>query len=357
MSASSVPVYFEQSWAILSSIGIVNVLFGFMIIGITSPSPVSLVPVVVSTACAIANGLCYYAFYADYPKTGTVAAAAVADIAWLIQEAGLSFYSYIILARVLHRRDKIIFKVFFWTMMTVLLTLRILILVNRAKDILEGITSRQALIDHLHVGYFSSIALVECISAFFLLKRFATARRTSIEASSTSGLFSYLMRSTEIRLATLALIGFSRAVTYSFQTTAQSATTTAGQLDRFVYTLECLFPVMLFIDILASKLVVTNHIHEYSSRSRGQQLNNSNRKQANDGTSDISMYPVPHVKTRVSAMTSSQERILEESNGTTSRNGTRGKSEEGVYEFANHKASADGTILRTVEFRVEGSAA
>lgn len=56
-------------------------------------------------------------------------------------------------------------------------------------------------------------------------------------------------------------------------------------------------------------------------------------------------------------MTSSQERILEESNGTTSRNGTRGKSEEGVYEFANHKASADGTILRTVEFRVEGSAA
>lgn len=84
MSASSVPVYFEQSWAILSSIGIVNVLFGFMIIGITSPSPVSLVPVVVSTACAIANGLCYYAFYADYPKTGTVAAAAVADIAWLV---------------------------------------------------------------------------------------------------------------------------------------------------------------------------------------------------------------------------------------------------------------------------------
>ncbi|PVH71604.1 hypothetical protein DL98DRAFT_577278 [Cadophora sp. DSE1049] len=356
MPASSVPVYFEQSWAILSSIGIVNVLFGFMIIGITSPSPVSLVPIVVSAAGAIANGLCYYAFYADYPQTGTVAAAAVADIAWLIQEAGLSFYSYIILTRVLHRRDKIIFNVFFWTMMTILLALRILILVNRGKDILEGITSRQAVIDHLHVGYFSSIALVECISAFFLLKRFATARRTSIEASSTSGLFSYLMRSTEIRLATLALIGFSRAVTYSFQTSAQSATTIAGQVDRFVYTLECLFPVTLFIDILASKLVSTNHIHEYS-RSRGLQLNNSNRKQANDGISDISMYPVSHVKTRVSALTSSQERILEESNGTTSRNGTNGKSKEGVHDFANHKAGADGTILRTVEFRVEDSAA
>jgi len=133
----------------------------------------------------------------------------------------------------------------FWTIMAILLTIRTFILASRAKDILEGSTSRQTTIDHLHVGYFSSIALVECISAFFLLRKFASARRTSIEAASTSGLFSYLMRSTEIRLATLAVIGFSRAITYSFQTTAQSATTTASQLDRFVYTLECLFPVML----------------------------------------------------------------------------------------------------------------
>jgi hypothetical protein len=53
------------------------------------------------------------------------------------------------------------------------------------------------------------------------------------------------MRSTEIRLTTLAAIGFSRAITYSFQTTAQSATTVAGQVDRFVYTLECLFPIIM----------------------------------------------------------------------------------------------------------------
>jgi hypothetical protein len=84
MSTSAVPVYFEESWAILSSIGLVNVLFGLMIIGITSLSPISLVPLIVSVAGAIANGLCYYAFYADYPKTGTVVAAAVADIAWLV---------------------------------------------------------------------------------------------------------------------------------------------------------------------------------------------------------------------------------------------------------------------------------
>ncbi len=83
--SAPVPVYFEESWAILSSIGLVNVLFGLMIIGITSLSPISLVPIVVSVAGAIANGLCYYAFYADYPKTGTVIAAAVADLTWLVR--------------------------------------------------------------------------------------------------------------------------------------------------------------------------------------------------------------------------------------------------------------------------------
>lgn len=79
-----VPVYFELSWAILSTIGLANVLFGVMIVGITSLSPVSIVPIVVSAAAAIANGMCYYAFYADYPQTNTIVASAVADVAWLV---------------------------------------------------------------------------------------------------------------------------------------------------------------------------------------------------------------------------------------------------------------------------------
>jgi hypothetical protein len=104
------PVYFEQSWAILSSICLINVLFGFMIVGITSFTPVSVVPIVVrrflisrstlrmslylvpfvlmllkcSAAGAIANGLCYYAFYAHHPTNNTVVAAAVADVAWCV---------------------------------------------------------------------------------------------------------------------------------------------------------------------------------------------------------------------------------------------------------------------------------
>jgi len=84
MSTTVVPVYFEQSWAILSSIGLINVLIGGMIIGITSLSPIAVVPVICSVAGAIANGMCYYAFYANYATTPTVIAAAVGDIAWLV---------------------------------------------------------------------------------------------------------------------------------------------------------------------------------------------------------------------------------------------------------------------------------
>jgi hypothetical protein len=37
-----------------------------------------------SAAGAIANGLCYYAFYAHHPITNTVIAAAVADVSWCV---------------------------------------------------------------------------------------------------------------------------------------------------------------------------------------------------------------------------------------------------------------------------------
>lgn len=79
-----VPVYFETSWSILSSIGIINILIGLLVIGITSLSPITIVPIVVSAASAIADGLCYYAFYADHPKTPTAVASAFADIFWMV---------------------------------------------------------------------------------------------------------------------------------------------------------------------------------------------------------------------------------------------------------------------------------
>jgi hypothetical protein len=164
-----------------------------------------------------------------------------------IQEAGLSFYSYAILVRVLQNRQRLVFLVLFWFIMANIGALRITIMATRLKSILAEPTDAplQRLIDHLHVAYFSCIAAVECISAIFLLVTFNHARRISMRAAIQGGLFSYLMRSTEIRLAMLALVGLTRAVTYSFQNTVQSAEGVAGQLDRFAYTLECAFPVIM----------------------------------------------------------------------------------------------------------------
>lgn len=206
-----------------------------------------------------------------------------------MQEAGLSFYSYVILSRVLRGRQWYIFAVLFWTTILAIAVVRIMIAVMRVRLILDGNDGLQTTINHLHIGYFVLIAVVECVSSYFLLTIFASAKTTSLRAAIKTGLFQYLMRSTEVRLALLAILGTMRAITYSFQATAQSATNVASQLDRFAYTMECLFPVIMLsvlpcptppalpsprlttrsIDILASKLVFTNQVYDSSSRSRG----------------------------------------------------------------------------------------
>ncbi|KAI8182813.1 hypothetical protein COL154_012557 [Colletotrichum chrysophilum] len=259
-------VYFETSWAILSTIGLANVLFGFMIAGITAFSPVSLIPIIVSAAGATANGLCYYSFYADYPILNTAISSAFADLLWMVvQEAGISFYSYAILTKVLRNRDRVVFMSLFWFMMVAIFVLRILILTARVKILVNGESQLRTTINGLHVGYFTSMALLECVGAYFLLRKFAEAKSLSLGASMVPTLFQHLMRSTEIRLAVLALIGITRAVAYFFQPSIQKAETVASQIDRFVYTLECMFPVIIFIDILASRLVFEQSAHDNSS--------------------------------------------------------------------------------------------
>ncbi|RFU27559.1 hypothetical protein B7463_g8776, partial [Scytalidium lignicola] len=347
MSSATIPVYFEESWAILSSLCLVDVLFGLMVVGITSVSPISLVPIITSAAGAIADGLCYYAFYADYQKTGTIVAGAVADVSWLIQEAGMSFYSYIILTRILAYRERVIFMWIFWFMIIVITAIRIIILQTRVRSIINGGTTLQPLIDHLHVGYFTSIAILECVSAFFLLRKFAAAKKTSKEVASTSGLFGYLMKSTEIRVSILAVIGFSRAITYSFQTQQQAATSVASQVDRFVYTLECMFPVMMFIDILASKYVLSAQSnYNNSSSGRNQRSDPSQIFRTRRGSTEIGLYSMNAVETRVDAKTvasSSQERIVEDmQSAAATLDGEEGSSER--------DRDAHEVIKKTVEF-------
>lgn len=257
-------LYFELSWAILSTIGIANLLYGLTIIAITRVTPVSLVPIVVSAAGAVANGLCYYAFYADYPRLNTAAASSIADVMWLIQEAGITFYSYMILTRLLPQRELIWLKTIFWSLMMFVAAARMVILVNRVRAILDPSLDLKSLINGMHIGYFVGLALIECTSATFLIRTFISAKKISVHVSHRAALFRHLMRSTEIRQAILALLGITRAVTYFFQPTLQASTNLASQIDRFIYTLECLFPVMLYIDILASRITALSHNTQHS---------------------------------------------------------------------------------------------
>lgn len=77
-------VYFELGWAILSTICLANVLFGLSVVGIIGLSPVSSIPLVVSSAGAVANGLSYYVFYADYPVVNTAVASVFGDMMWMV---------------------------------------------------------------------------------------------------------------------------------------------------------------------------------------------------------------------------------------------------------------------------------
>jgi hypothetical protein len=143
--------------------------------------------------------------------------------------------------------SRVIFIAAFWTIMLAIVVVRVMIALTRVRLILNDDTSLQQTVNHLHMGYFPLIAVLECLSAYFLLTTFARARTTGFSSGTGTkmGLFRYLMRSTEVRLALLAVVGIMRAVTYSFQVDAQSATHLPSQVDRFAYTLECLFPMIM----------------------------------------------------------------------------------------------------------------
>jgi hypothetical protein len=129
------------------------------------------VPLIVSIACTLANGLCYYAYYTGLaPNTGRLVASIFADIFWLIQEPGNSFYSYLILIHILCRRARKIFLVVFWALIVAIVALRLTIAIGRAIQLEAGDHSHQMVISRLHIGYFVTIALLETWSSFFLIK-------------------------------------------------------------------------------------------------------------------------------------------------------------------------------------------
>ncbi|KAL3480924.1 hypothetical protein BJX99DRAFT_219833 [Aspergillus californicus] len=258
-STTPVPVFFETSWGILSTIGIFLVFASISVILITNTRALNFVPVVVSVSCALANGLCYYAYYQGDPGNSRLVAGIFADIFWLIQEPGLSFYNYQILTHILPRRSRTVFLLVFWFLIVAIVALRITIAVGRAIQLAEDNTSSQTIISRLHTGYFTTIALLETWSSMFLIRQMARAYHRFPRSSRGDGIFLYLLRSAELRLATLCCIGISRAVTYSSQETRQRATTVASQVDRFTYTLECMFPIIMLLDILSAKRYRSNN--------------------------------------------------------------------------------------------------
>lgn len=132
----------------------------------------------------------------------------------------------------------------FWALVVAIVALRLGIIVGRIKLILDPNSNYQDIVRYFHVGYFVSMAALECNSAVFLLRQFSSARKNSPYTSNHT-LMRHLMRGTEIRVASLALIGVSRATVYIFNPSLPQAATTAGQIDRFLYTFECMFPIML----------------------------------------------------------------------------------------------------------------
>jgi hypothetical protein len=95
----------------------------------------------------------------------------------------MSFYSYLILVHILQRRQRLIFVGLFWTIIVALFTIRAVILTTRVRLNIDDRQDLQPFIDHLHVGYFTMIALIECLSAFFLLQKLAAALQQSVEAA------------------------------------------------------------------------------------------------------------------------------------------------------------------------------
>ncbi|KAL2820165.1 hypothetical protein BDW59DRAFT_164778 [Aspergillus cavernicola] len=251
--ADSPVVFFETSWGILATIGIFLVFASISVILITNTRALNFVPLVVSISCALANGLCYYAYYTDSAGTQELVASILADIFWMIQEPGLSFYSYQILTHILRHRSRTLFLLVFWTLIIAIVGIRITIAIGRAVQLAEENASSQKIVRRLHIGYFISIALLETWSSLFLIRQMEKAYYQAPRSSAGGGVFLYLLRSAELRLATLCCIGISRAVTSSSQETDQRVTTVASQVDRFIYTLECLFPVIMLLDILSAK--------------------------------------------------------------------------------------------------------
>ncbi|KAJ3216552.1 hypothetical protein HK099_005829 [Clydaea vesicula] len=213
---------------------------------------------VVSGAGAIANGLCYYSYYADwYSLSSQTAAAAIADVLWLLQESGNAFYGYMVVKTISNKpKKKKIYYACFWVVFALVAVFRLMILIRRNQllnNVFPDDADRiQQEINMYHSFYFCFIALLELVNAVFLVSDIVLLRKESVKASLS--IYNVICKSSEIRASSLVFIGVARAITYLGQQSAQSASNEISQLDRFVYTLEVLYPFVMIMDILLLRI-------------------------------------------------------------------------------------------------------
>src|SRR5438552_3705843 len=99
-------VAFLETWdSGMSMVGLFNTCVGFLVMGVVGFSPFVLVSLINSSAAALAYGLCWVAATAAEGSQLRVGMSIVADIFWLIQEASLSLYSFLIVRRIVQGRE------------------------------------------------------------------------------------------------------------------------------------------------------------------------------------------------------------------------------------------------------------
>ncbi|KAK7413164.1 hypothetical protein QQX98_007943 [Neonectria punicea] len=327
-AADANAVFFELSWSILSTICMANVLFGLLVCSITSFTPLAAVPILSSAAGAIADGLCFYSNYGTHPDINRAVSSVFADLFWVLQETGLLFYSYIILKRVLRGVRWRVFASLFWAGISGIVITRVIISVFRVRSVMSHDESIQHIINYLHIAYFGLMAILECIGAYFLIVVFTDARASSMQIALNVGFFRYLSRSTEGRVALLAVVGVLRAITHSLKTPGQSAENLASQLDR--------------IDLLASKLIFTDHKYPSSHSRPGQES-----------------QPGRFTSTQKDGFAAGRGEHVVEFHGGASKT-HRSDSQENIFKHGSGEPSIDleeldakgNGITKTVEFRV-----
>lgn len=141
--------------------------------------------------------------------------------------------------------ERMVFVTLFWALIVVIAVIKVIMMVISVRSILQSPILSPVVYSGLHVGYYLTIAVVECLSAAFLLKNFRAGLRSSMSSPLRgSRLYRYLMRSTEIRLSTLAFIGIMRSAAYPFNPSLKRSAL-SSDLDTFASTLECLFPIVM----------------------------------------------------------------------------------------------------------------